>query len=303
MTVDDPNVVVANGNLAEVTPVDDGTNTYVWEMDAPMATQAAFVMIGEFEEVDSTASNGLPIHNYFPPGADQADIDALDVTDEMLVYLEDLLGPYPFASYGVVIVPNYIDRAALETQSLSTFDDYGSEAIPEETVMHELFHQWYGNTVTVADWGDLWLHEGFARYSEVLWLEHTGQIEAANEILVNAYGEQLAIAGAPEQVTGQPPLEAGKVYPAVDHGARITFIIAYDAGVLAVHNLRMTVGDDLFFDILRTFYEENQNNPVTTEDFIATAERVAGRDLSNWADVWVYGNDIPADFPRLGEGQ
>ncbi|MFN8459680.1 MAG: M1 family aminopeptidase, partial [Anaerolineae bacterium] len=303
ITADDPNVAVASGILQKVVPAGDNTNTYVWEMDAPMATQIAFVMVGNFERVESVAPNGVPLRYYFPPGTDQADIKAFEVTGEMMVYLEDLLGPYPFDAYGAIIIPDYIGDSALETQSLATFDDYGPKAIPEDAVMHELFHQWYGNTLTLADWGDLWLHEGFAKYSEVLWYQHTGRLDEANAILTAAYNRQLAVAGMPEEMTGNPPLEAGKVYPAVDHGVRITFLVSYDAGVLAVHNLRMTVGDEAFFDILRTFYEENKNTPVTTEDFIATAEKVTGRDLSDWADVWVYGTTIPADFPLLTPAQ
>ncbi|MCB0109762.1 MAG: hypothetical protein KDE53_27760, partial [Caldilineaceae bacterium] len=202
ITVDDPNVAVASGILQEVIAVDNDTNTYIWAMDAPMATQIATVMVGEFERVESVAPNGVPIRNYFLPGTDQADIDAFDPTGEMMVYLEELLGPYPYEAYGVMVIPDYIADSALETQSLSTFDDFGAEAIPEVTVMHELFHQWYGNTLTVADWGDLWLHEGFARYSEVLWYEHTGRLDDANALLTAAYEGQLHTALAPEEYAG-----------------------------------------------------------------------------------------------------
>ncbi|NTU83133.1 MAG: M1 family metallopeptidase, partial [Chloroflexales bacterium] len=299
ITVDDPNVAAANGVLQEVIPVDADTKTYVWEMAQPMVTELTLVAIGPFELHESTAPNGVPIRNYFPQGADQAMIDSFNVTGDMLVFFEQLLGPYPFDVYGAIVVPGFVDTSGLETQTLSAFDDEAVPVAGETIIAHELFHHWYGNTLTIADWGDLWLHEGFAQYAEALWIEKTQGVEAYNAVIKQHYDEQLTYGQQFGQIEGVTQLKPGEVLPPVDPGVYLLFIPTYPGGSLALHNLRMEVGDEAFFTILRTFYEEHRDKPVVTKDFIATAEQIAGRDLSKVWDTWLYGKTIPADFPRL----
>ncbi|NTU84431.1 MAG: M1 family metallopeptidase [Chloroflexales bacterium] len=300
ITVDDPQVVVANGVLREIIPVDADTSTYVWEMAEPMATQVAMVAIGEFERFDSKAPNGVPIRNYFLKGTSQTVIDSFDVTDDMMVFVSSILGDYPFAEYGSLIVPEFINRSALETQTLSVFDDYAPDGPDQLTMVHELAHQWYGNTLSVGDWSQLWLHEGFARYFEALWLEKTQGVEAYNANIRTQYETQLGYGVQMAASQGVAP-KPGQVIPPVNPGLRIIFLPTYTGGSLALHNLRMEVGDEAFFKILRTFYEEHRKKPVVTADFIATAEKVAGRDLGAVWDTWLYDDTVPADFPLLKE--
>lgn len=301
ITADDPNVVAANGVLREVIPVDADTKTYVWEMAQPMATELALVAIGPFELRESKAPNGVPIRNYFPKGADQAVIDNFNVTGAILVFFEQLLGKYPFDVYGSIVVPGFVDKSALETQTLSIFDVGAAQTDGDVIIVHELFHHWYGNTLTAAKWSDLWLHEGFAKYAEALWIEKTQGVEAYNAYIKQQYEKQLTYGKASDHVPGLPLIEPGQVYPPVDPGVPLLFLSTYSGGSLALHNLRMEVGDEVFFSILRTFYEEHKAKPVVTADFIATAERIAGRDLSKVWDTWLYGKTIPADFPLLKE--
>ncbi|MCB0197336.1 MAG: hypothetical protein KDJ65_35645, partial [Anaerolineae bacterium] len=309
LTVDAPNVAAANGVLQEVIPVDDDTNTYVFEMNDPMATQVATVLFGQFDRFESVAPNGVPIRNYFPVGTDQAVIDSFDATGEMMTFLSDLLGDYPFDVYGIAFVPGYLGGTAYEAQTLSVFDDYEGiiegatlNTAPEEVILHELAHQWFGNSVNVADWSDIWLHEGFARYTEALWFEETQGVEAYNAYIESQYETHVSY-GPLYTFLELAALQEGQVHPPTDPTVQLMFLPSYTGGALALHNLRMEVGDEVFFDLLRTYYQRYQGQSVATEEFITTAEEVAGRDLSDWADIWLYSNDIPADFPRLGEGQ
>ncbi len=299
ITADDPNLVAANGVLQEVIPVDADTKTYVWEMAQPMASELALVAIGPFELRESTAPNGLPIRDYFPQGADQALIDSFNVTGEMLVFFEQLLGPYPFDVYGSLVVPGF--DSGLETQTLSIFGAETVQGEGELVIAHEVIHHWFGNTVTVADWSELWLHEGFAKYAEALWLEKTQGVEAYNDHIKQQYEKQLGYGQASGQVPGLPLIEQGQVYPPLDTPLPLLFMTTYSGGALVLHNLRMEVGDEAFFSILRTFYEEHKDKPVVTADFIAVAERIAGRDLSKLWDTWLTGNTLPAEFPLLKE--
>jgi aminopeptidase N len=296
ITIDDPKLALASGILQEVIPVDEDTNTYVWVMDDLMSTQVTTVILGEFELQESVAPNGVPIRNYFPPNFDQTIIDSYANIGDMLVFLEGIFGPYPFDAYGVVAVPGWIPGSGYETQSLTTLSDTPTG---EDTVVHELGHQWFSDALTVKEWDSVWLHEGFARYIEPLWAEHQAGPAAYDEMIKDFVRTQLSNGQTLPPTIGQAPLPTGHVFPAVDQGVPYMYFSSYEGGALTLHALRMTVGDETFFTILKTFYARYQNVPVITEDFVATAEEVAGRDLSTVWEPWLYGDIMPTEIPLL----
>ena len=260
----------ANGVLTDVTENDDTTRTFVWQMEEPMASYLTIVAIGDYVEARDD-SGPVPIRNYFPKDADASLINGFSITQQMMAWLIETVGPYPFAEYGVVIVPGF--PAALETQSMSIFGD----GAPDPTViMHELAHQWFGNSVAPALWQDTWLNEGFATYFIALFLEKT-------------YGErgiQLFLSQIPPALPPPGNINVSQLFgPGV-----------YFRGALTLHALRAEVGDHLFFDILRSYYDQHAHSVVTTDDFIAVAERVSGRDLGELFDGWLYSEEMP-DLP------
>ena len=272
ITVPHPDVVAANGILSSVTENDDDTRTYLWEASDLMASYLAIVAVGDFIEVRDD-SGDVPIRNYFPADTPQNVIDAYENTGDMMVFLGDMLGDYPFEVYGVVAVPGF--PAALETQTLSIF---GGGDPGESTILHELLHQWFGDSVTVAQWKDIWLHEGFATYFEALWIEHTSGEDAYNAYIDGFYD---FAAGAGLSAPGSIEIEnlfGGTVYV---------------RGALVLHALREEVGDDVFFEILHSFYQTYAYNVATTDDFIVIAEEVSGQELDELFDAWLYGNTVP----------
>nr|WP_240003338.1 M1 family metallopeptidase [Streptomyces cinnamoneus] len=164
---------LANGTLLRRVSEGDRVR-WTYHHPGPMATYLAAVYTGRFthEERDGVR-NAYPAHL-----ADRARHD-LARQPEMLRAFAGLFGPYPFDSYGAVVVDAELG-APVENQTLSVF---GSNHIDgrrgwETLVAHEIAHQWYGNSVTLADWQHIWLNEGFATYAEWLWSEHLGEDDA-----------------------------------------------------------------------------------------------------------------------------
>ncbi len=177
VTVDEPKMAVASGILQEVVAVDEDTNTYVWQMDQPLSTQVASVMLGEFELEEGVSPAGVKLRSYFTPDLDPAVKEGFSAENLGVVidFLAEIYGPYPYEAYGVVTVPGWAEGSGYETQSIVT---YGTAPMSQDLIVHEATHQWFGDAITLKEWKDLWLHEGFATYAQKLWWERVGGIEA-----------------------------------------------------------------------------------------------------------------------------
>ncbi|MEN8113053.1 MAG: M1 family metallopeptidase [Actinomycetota bacterium] len=280
ITVPSGFVAAANGELTG-TASTARTTAYSWEMDDPMATYLATIVIGNTWEIGndhpSTDTAGIPIRNVLPPDLTDASRDSLAKTGEMMVLLEEAFGPYPFDEYGIAVVGGF--EHALENQTLSVF---GRAMVDrpyfEYVLVHELAHQWFGNSVSIAQWSDIWLNEGFATFAELLWVEHlygsaAYREEAANRIHV-----------AREAEYGPP----GTPSPSDLFNRTV-----YQRGAFVLVALRDEVGDDAFFEILRTHAARHTNGNVTTDEFIELAEEISDRDLDRLFDDWLYGKDMP----------
>jgi aminopeptidase N len=283
ITVPDPLIAAANGDLVEQI-TDLGWSTWVWESPDPMASYLATVVIGDLMIVEDPASSvaaGVKVRNVLPPDLADPLPTPLATQGEMITFLSELFGPYPFGTYGIAVVDGF--ESALENQTLSIFgrDLVGLPEFFETVLIHELAHQWFGNSVTPADWGDIWLNEGFATYAEWLWIERQ-RGTAALQATVEGERNRLALTDVPPP--GNPPPDD------------LFNISVYNWGGLTLHALRLEVGDDAFFEIMRTYVAEHSGSVVRTADFIAIAETVAGTDLSRLFDAWLFSETIP-DFP------
>ena len=288
VTVPKPFEVVANGVLAET--IDHGdTTTFVWEAHEPMASYLATVNISEFEVETQKGPNGISIRNYYAVGLKEAIREPFARQAEMLALYSEVFGSYPFEVYGSVVM-NSGFGGALETQTLSIFgvDLINLKDMPrtEQIVAHEAAHQWIGDSVSLADWSDIWLNESFATYAEGLWVEHTNGREALDRWIKDGY--QYVVDSREElSPPGKPPADD------LFNGG------VYVWGALGLHALRLEVGDEVFFDILRTYYDRFKGSNVRTSDFIAVAEEVSGQDLAVFFDSWLYSEEI-APIPALG---
>lgn len=278
VTVPEPFEVAANGVLEETIDNGDST-TYVFEAQDPMASYLTTVNISEFNLETDESPNGIPIRNYFAEGIPEELLEPFDLQPEMVAFFSDIFGPYPFDVYGSVVM-NTDTGAALESQTLSIFGiGQLGRASTEETVAHEVSHQWFGNSVVLADWSDIWLNESFATYSQGLWVEHSRGSAALDEWVKGEY--EYVVSNFERLVPpGEPP--ANDLF---NSGV-------YDWGALGLHALRLEVGDDAFFDTLKTYYDRFKGGNVTRNDFFGVVEEVSGQELNSFFDRWFYSEDI-----------
>ncbi|MEW2292158.1 M1 family metallopeptidase [Streptomyces sp. NPDC006743] len=270
---------VSNGELKSTT-TSGGRTTYRWHTGEPMATYLATVAIGDFEVSRSTLGNGLPVYTAVDPALAGESEPVLAQIPEIMDWAEDNFGPYPFSSTGAIVdrVPGV--GYALETQNRPAFPS----APDTTTLVHELVHQWYGDSVTPKSWRDMWLNESFATYGEWLWAEdHDGP--SAQETFETVYRGE---GDNGTDVWAYPP---GRPSSA----AVISDAPVYDRGAMVLHKIRQTVGDDAFYGIVQGWAAAHRHGNASTADFTAYVEKKApGKDFSAiWRD-WLYGEGRPA---------
>ena len=150
----------------------------------------------------------------------------------------------------------------------------------ERVIVHELAHQWFGDSISLENWKDIWLKEGMATYSEWIW-ESKNDPAALNEIAQNNerrfFDSELSVAE-----------------PATDH---LYTGESYTGGALVFHALHLQVGDGAFFNILRTYVERYRGGNAGTDDFIALAEEISGQDLQSFFEAWLFSVRMP-DLPE-----
>lgn len=277
ITAPKPYVVAANGLLKSETDNGD-TKTYLWEESVPMASYLATLEIGNYKIVTQKGPNGLPIRNYFPPTHLALATDVTSKTSDMIAYYSTIFGPYPFEAYGIVVLPENLGFAE-EDQTLSVF---GQDMLDEITVAHELSHQWFGDSISLKSWQDIWLNEGFATYAEALWTEHKNGKTAGSQYMLDLYDKTK--------------LDSAPGTPAV---ADLFGQSVYYRGAWVLHALRLKVGDEAFFKILHKYYARYAGKSAGTNDFIAVAQEVSGQDLKIFFSDWLYSDQIPP-LPQTG---
>ncbi len=222
MRVPTPYAVASSGVLEGIEQAGGGDRIFTWRTTRPLAPYMLALGIGRWvvEEHDGP----VPIVNYLDPDLTDAEVAMFDRQPEMLEELINLFGPYPFDSYGALVLDDEFPQAALETQSLSTFSR-ASLGFGQNVVVHEMAHQWFGDSVTLTNWQDIWLHEGFATYSEWLWDEADVGPDALDSSVRFAYG---VMGGEAAVAQGADPAEVAEQLPDIfpppgDPGSRTGF--------------------------------------------------------------------------------
>ena len=214
-----------------------------------------------------------------PPTQGEAVRTSLARQPEIIAFLEGYVGRYPFSAAGGIIDDVDAVEFALETQTRPIYDrDFFSvvdRTSGDSVVVHELAHQWTGDSLAVALWQHIWLNEGFATYTEWLWSEHEGH-GTAQEIFDSLAG-------------GIPADDSFWALAIGDPGPDALFDGAvYDRGAMTLQALRVEIGDAAFFRLLRRWTTSRAGDNVATSEFIALAERISGQELDAFFATWLF---------------
>jgi aminopeptidase N len=274
---------ISNGRLVDVkrTP---RKSTWHWRMPKPMATYLAFAAMGHYEVMRGKTRSGRPyfyaVAKGLRPQVKQNAREGLRNTGQATAFLTKLWGRYPYDQIGGV-VPQGVVGYALENQTRPVYDAGFFLGGPGRlVVVHEMAHQWFGDAVAVRRWKHIWLNEGFATYSEWLWLGRHGG-ETPDHRFHRIYRREGPGSRFWDRKIGDPGprhLFAGPVYT---------------RGAMAAHALRIRVGTDDFFRICRRWVQHNADGLGSTAEFKRLAERVSGRQLDGLFHAWLLGTTRP----------
>ncbi|MFG1674945.1 M1 family metallopeptidase [Micromonospora sp. NPDC049282] len=280
--------VVSNGVQPRDPLPEAGNRTrWSWRSVKPGATYQSFLAIGQYDIVTDTAPNGQPVVNAYSTTLGErgpAARASIERTAEIVDWESGVFGPYPFEAQGGVAGPIDGIGFALETQTRPVYGPgFWRRGANPYVVVHENAHQWFGDSVSVADWRDIWLNEGFASYAEWLWSEEQDE-GTTQELFDFTYDSYPADSEFWQVLPGDPGAD------------RVFDDAVYDRGAMALHQIRLAVGDPAFFRILRTWTAQHQYGNGTIEQFQALAEQVSGRDLDAVFTTWLF----TAGRPEVG---
>jgi hypothetical protein len=284
ITVRDDWNEASNGLRTGVDDNNDGTKTYHWVGQNPMTTFLVTVSASNFVELDDDF-NDIPIMNFVNPAIENSALTDFSNLPFMMQVFSQKYGDYPFEKYGNVVEP-ISTFGGMEHQTMTTLasniidGNHGHET----TIAHELAHQWFGDCLTPLTWKDVWLSESFATYSECVYTQQWQGFEAMNNYVQYSYHNYYknwmgangvrSIYNPPYDETFAPPV--------------------YEKGASVLHMLRLKVGDEVFWQILQTYFQTFHNGNVVTDDFKNIAEQVSGLDLEQFFQQWIFQPGLPS---------
>jgi len=272
---------ISNGTMPRPpAPETLGYTRWSWRSLKPQATYLTFLTVGRYDVTTDTTADGQTVYNAYSqlltPDFRAAAQASVERTTEITEWESTLFGPWPFEARGGIVAPPGSIGFALENQTRPNFSaNFFRRGSNTSVIVHENAHQWFGDSVSVAGWRNIWLNEGFASYAEWLWSEKNGEGTAQDifDYLYATNPDNASIWTTAPADPGVPELFGDAVY---------------DRGAMTLHQLRRAVGDDTFFTILRTWTADHRYGNGTTEEFTALAEKISGQDLSALFQAWLY---------------
>ncbi|HWT03823.1 MAG TPA: M1 family metallopeptidase [Pyrinomonadaceae bacterium] len=297
VTAPSRDLVVANGRLVKTSTRTDGTTVWIYRESNPIPPYCMIIAVGEFAKVDSPARTAVPLIYYVPQTDRDQAVQGFSAGPPSLQYFSELVAPFPYEKLALIVGATRFggmeNSGAIVFASNLLDTRYGSQPLSPtfkirrglvEVTAHEIAHQWFGDSVAIKTWADLWLSEGFATYFEGVFVERYDGKEAFREYMrrtADSYLKSVQLHRTPIYDTETEDL------------FKLLNANNYQKGGWVLHMLRGTLGDEAFFKGIRAYYRAHAHGNASTEDLRAALEKSSGKNLKEFFARWVYAAGHP----------
>lgn len=271
--------VIANGMLTEETNLSNGNTFYIWKTNVTIPTKVMVIGIAKFavDHLGEIYNVAVSIWVY-PQNKEEGFYDYAQAKG-ILEYFIDNVGHYPYQKLSNV--QSKTQFGGMENASnIFYFENSVTGARNhEDLIAHEIAHQWFGNSATEIDWPHLWLSEGFATYFTDLYVQHIYGNDAFNKRMIS---EKLKVLNFAKK----------KYTPVVDFETidymKLLNPNSYEKGGWVLHMLRKKIGDEMFWESIRKYYETYKFSNASTENLRHIFEMVSNQDLGVFFNQWLF---------------
>jgi aminopeptidase N len=275
--------VVSNGRLIEEIDLPGGQRRTHWKQSVPIASWLHALGVARFTAHHAGSVRDIPLQTWvFPQNRDTGLALFEDLSRRTLAFFIDHIGPYSYEKLANVQAVGISGGMELASAIFYGEKNVASGRVP---VVHEIAHQWFGNSVTERDWDDVWLSEGFATYFALLFTEHDEGRDAFVDGLKQSREQVL---GMTRKMPDQPI-----VHRDLDDMKRVLNGLVYEKGGWVLHMLRAEVGTEHFWTAIREYYRRYQNQNASTAELRAVFEQVSGKPLDWFFTQWLTRPGVP----------
>ncbi len=271
--------VIANGDEINI-ETSEYYRTFIYSMNIPITTYCMVFGVCDFAISKTETDSHVPVYFYTYHEDSLNAVQSFQRVPDMIKYFESIIGPYPYSK--LALVESSTKYGGMENSSAIFLPErspsFTGSRNNDETIAHELAHQWFGDDISISDWSDLWLSEAFATYFSMLYFESREGEQRFNEILMRT--KEIYLKNSKSGTT-----VITHIYSRLEN---LLNVENYDKGALFLNELRKYIGDESFFRGIKEYYNEFKHSNVTTNDFKKVMSLVSKKNLDPLFHKWLY---------------
>jgi aminopeptidase N len=275
--------VVSNGLLVEEVDLGDGRRRTHWKQSVPIASWLFALGVSRFDVHHAGMVQGVPLQTWvYPQNRDEGREVFEETSRRAMDFFSTRVGPYPYEKLANIQVAGIGGGMELATAIF-----YGEKGVAggRAPVVHEIAHQWFGDSVTERDWDDVWLSEGFATYFALLYTEH---FEGREAFVQGLQRSRQTVLDLEKKLPNTPVIHRN-----LDDMSRVLNQFVYQKGGWVLHMLRDEIGDAAFWRGIQEYYRRFRDAHATTDDLRQVMEAAGGRDLRGFFAQWLTRSGVP----------